>query len=86
MRDLCRTLGASAEDLVSFEKYAAAAHFLKGPSSAARALASGAAHIERVDKLVQLLALQRRMESPVLNEIVERVDQELSRNRREVSA
>mgnify|MGYP001819121900 FL=1 len=86
VRELCRTLGASAEDLVSFEKYAAAAHFLKGPSSAARALASGAAHIERVDKLVQLLALQRRMESPVLNEIVERVDQELSRNRREVSA
>ncbi len=78
--ELCRSLGASAEDLVSFEKYAAAARFLKGPSSAARALAGGAAHIERVDKLVQLLALQRRMESPVLNEIVARVDQNLSRN------
>ena len=79
---LCRSLGAGAEDLVPFEKYSAAARFLKGPSSAARALAGGAAHIERVDTLVQLLALQRGMESPVLNEIVERVDQNLARNSR----
>src|SRR5205823_7204403 len=47
---LCRRLGAADEDLVPFEKYAAAASALKTPSSAARALSSGAPNIERIDR------------------------------------
>src|SRR5690606_29289953 len=48
---LCRKLGASNNDLVPFEKYAAAATGLEKPSSVARALSTGAQRIERVDKL-----------------------------------
>ena len=38
VRDLCIKLGAKPDDLVPFEKYAAAAQGLTRPSSAARAL------------------------------------------------
>jgi len=50
--DLCVKLGAKPEDLVPFEKYAAAAQSLTRPASAARALQNGAPFIERADKLV----------------------------------
>ena len=57
--DLCVKLGAKPEDLVPFEKYAAAAQSLTRPASAARALQNGAPFIERADKLVQLIARQK---------------------------
>src|SRR5262249_12075936 len=44
--DLCVKLGAKPEDLVPFEKYAAAAQSLTRPASAARALQNGAPFIE----------------------------------------
>src|SRR5262249_18551615 len=50
---VCERLGASANDLVPFEKYAAAANDLVRPSSAARALNNGASNIERTDRLPQ---------------------------------
>ncbi len=78
---LCTALGASEKDLVPFEKYAAAAQLLAGPSSAARALAGGAQNIERVDRLVQTIAAQKGMRSPALDEIVTLVDGWLERNR-----
>ena len=46
--ELCLALGASLSDMVPFPKYALAAQSLQAPSSAARALAAGAPHIERV--------------------------------------
>jgi hypothetical protein len=52
------SLGADPEDQVPFEKYAKAAESLLKPSSAARAVASGAPFIERVDLLVKLIAHQ----------------------------
>jgi hypothetical protein len=79
---LCVALGASRDDMVPFEKYANAALSLGSPSSAARALAAGAPHIERVDRLVQGIATQRGMRSPVLDETVRLVDEWLVRNRR----
>jgi hypothetical protein len=78
--DLCVSLGAQADDLVPFEKYAAAAASLKKPSSAARALFSGAARIERVDLLVQGLARQKGVSHPAIDTIVRRVDAGLLRN------
>lgn len=78
---LCLRLGAAEADLVPFEKYAAAAQSLGRPSSAARALFSGAEHIERVDALVQRIAGQLGLRSAVLDEIVARVDALLARNR-----
>ena len=48
--DLCVKLGAKPEDLVPFEKYAAAAQSLVRPASAARALNNGLPNIERADK------------------------------------
>ena len=54
VNDLVVKLGANPNDLVPFEKYAAAAQSLSRPASAARALNNGAPNIERADKLVQL--------------------------------
>jgi len=78
---ICAGLGAGAEDLVPFEKYAKAAESLGKPSSAARALAAGAERIERVDSLVRRIALQRGLQSDTLDEIVAVVDERLARNR-----
>ena len=81
---LCKILGATAEDLVPFEKYAAAATGLANPSSAARALFGGALNIERVDRLVKTIAAQNGMHSAAIDEIVELVDMRLEANRRAV--
>jgi hypothetical protein len=80
--DLCVSLGARREDMVPFEKYAKAAQSLESPSSAARALAAGAPHIERVDRLVQSVAAQRGRHSNDVDEVVAVVDAWLVRNRR----
>ncbi|HEY5598994.1 MAG TPA: hypothetical protein VIK47_09340 [Kiloniellales bacterium] len=45
VREVCQAIGASADDLVPFEKYANAAKGLAKPSSAARALLAGAGNI-----------------------------------------
>jgi hypothetical protein len=79
---LCGSLGANEKDLVPFEKYAAAAQGLAGPSSAARALYGGAPYIERVDRLVQTIAAQKGMRSAVLDEVVALVDGRLEQNRK----
>ncbi|HET7504141.1 MAG TPA: hypothetical protein VFK02_24135 [Kofleriaceae bacterium] len=78
---LCIGLGADEADLVPFDKYAKAADGLGKPSSAARALFGGAAHIERVDCLVRRIAGQRGQTFDTLDEIVRRVDSRLARNR-----
>ncbi|HZZ93685.1 MAG TPA: hypothetical protein VFE23_14085 [Usitatibacter sp.] len=78
---LCRKLGAAEDDMVPFDKYAAAARSLGSPSSAARALVAGAPHIERVDRLVHAIASQHGMRHASVTETVERVDDWLVRNR-----
>jgi hypothetical protein len=78
---LCRTLGADEADLVPFEKYAKAAEGLGKPSSAARALFGGAAHIERVDCLVRRIAAQQNQRLELLDETVRLVDERLAKNR-----
>jgi hypothetical protein len=83
--ELCLSLGANAEDLVPFEKYAKAAQDLGKPSSIARALTSGARHVERVDALIERIALQRGIHLPELHAIVMRVDDRLRRNRDETA-
>jgi hypothetical protein len=84
--DLCMKLGASREELVPFEKYAAAADSLSRPASAARALNNGAPNIERADKLVQLIARQKGLMHPVIDAIVALVDSRLEANRRKAAA
>jgi hypothetical protein len=80
--DLCVSLGADVKDLVPFEKYANATLSLVNPSSAARALAGGAANIERVDRLVQAIAANKGMQSDAVDQTVELVDGWLEKNRR----
>ncbi|TXJ24810.1 MAG: hypothetical protein E6Q28_04505 [Afipia sp.] len=75
---IARKLGAEAEDQVPFEKYAKAAESLLKPSSAARAVASGAPFIERVDLLVKLIAHQLDMPNAEIDRTVQIVDQKLS--------
>jgi hypothetical protein len=82
VRDLCVQLGASPDDLVPFEKYAAAANGLIRPSSAARALFAGAPNIERVDRLVQSIAAQKGLRNAVLDDTVGMVDARLEINRK----
>ena len=77
--DVCRAIGAKDTDLVSFEDYANAALSLAEPSSAARALASGATDIERVDLLVQRVGTSKGMRHPNVDATVEMVDSWLLR-------
>ena len=78
---LCESLGADPADMVPFAKYAAAAESLIRPSSAARALGAGAKNIERVDKLVDILAKAKGIEIPTLSDTVAIVDATLAANR-----
>ncbi len=82
---LCVSLGAAEKDLVPFEKYANAALSLASPSSAARALAAGAPNIERVDRLVQIIAAQKSMQSAEVDRTVALVDGWLEANRRKAA-
>jgi hypothetical protein len=84
--DLCVKLGAKPEDLVPFEKYAAAAQSLTRPASAARALQNGAQYIERADKLVQLIARQKGLSHPAIDAQVALVDARLEANRKKAAA
>jgi hypothetical protein len=84
--DLCVKLGANPSDLVPFEKYAAAAQSLSRPASAARALQNGAPNIERADKLVQLIALQKGLRHPAIDAQVALVDERLEANRKAKAA
>jgi hypothetical protein len=85
VNDLVVKLGANPNDLVPFEKYAAAAQSLSRPASAARALNNGAPNIERADKLVQLVAKQKGLSHPVIDQIVALVDSRLEANRRKAA-
>jgi hypothetical protein len=84
--DLCVKLGANPNDLVPFEKYAAAAQSLTRPASAARALQNGAQNIERADKLVQLIARQKGLSHPAIDAQVALVDARLDANRKKAAA
>ncbi|MEA2975211.1 MAG: hypothetical protein QOF19_731 [Alphaproteobacteria bacterium] len=86
VNDLVVKLGASPDDLVPFEKYAAAAQSLTRPASAARALQNGAQYIERADKLVQLIAKQKGLSHPVIDATVALVDERLGANRKKAAA
>jgi hypothetical protein len=79
---VCERLGAKPDDLVPFEKYAAAANDLVRPSSAARALNNGAPNIERTDRLVQLIAAQYGMRNAIVDQTVALVDTRLAANRK----
>jgi hypothetical protein len=86
VKALCVALGADEADLVPFDKYANAALSLGSPSSAARALTAGATNIERVDRLVQVLAAQHGMHNAEVDRIVARVDRWLAGNRDKAAA
>jgi len=79
---LCRSLGASEQDLVPFEKYAAASASLRNPSSVSRAIHAGAPDIERVDRLISSLAAHQGLRSEAIDDIVATVDARVDRNRR----
>ena len=86
VNDLCVKLGASPDDLVPFEKYAAAAQSLTRPASAARALNNGLPYIERADKLVQGIAKQKGLSHPTIDATVALVDSRLDANRKAAAA
>ena len=83
---LCVALGANEKDMVPFEKYANAALSLQSPSSAARALAAGAPNIERVDRLVQIVAKQKGMQNDEVDKTVALVDGWVEKNRKKAAA
>ncbi|WP_428532378.1 ketopantoate reductase family protein [Rhodopila sp.] len=73
-----RRLGADTTDQVPFEKYAKAAESLRQPSSVARAVASGAPVIERVDLLVKMISHELGMPHAAIDHTVEIVSAKLS--------
>ena len=75
---IARRLGADPKDQVPFQKYAKAAESLLKPSSAARAVASGAPFMERVDLLVKLISYQLGMPNAEIDRTVQVVDQKLN--------
>lgn len=77
VQSIVTRLGGQSEDMVDFDKYAAAAERLANPSSVARAIAAGAPLIERVDKLVQLVGRQHGIAHPAIDRIVARIDRRL---------
>ena len=79
--DVCIGLGGNANDFVPFDKYAKAATSLGSPSSAARALEQGAQTIERVDRLVALIAAQQGKQLDDVDATVTMVDKWLAQNR-----
>ena len=83
VNELARKLGADPADQVPFEKYANAAKSLLNPSSAARAIAAGAKDIERVDKVVQIIANGLGMQNDSVDETVKIVNARLEANRAE---
>jgi len=74
-------IGAERDDLVPFEKYAAAAEQLVRPSSVARALSEGATAVERVDRLIQAVGRQVGVTHPAIDRIVALVDAGMDANR-----
>ena len=82
VREVSIRLGAAPDDLVPFEKYAAAANDLVRPSSAARALFNGAPNIERTDRLVQTIGAQFGMHNPIVDQTVAEVDARIAINRK----
>jgi hypothetical protein len=86
VNELCVKLGANPNDLVPFEKYAAAAQGLSRPASAARALQNGAPNIERADRLVQLIAQQKGLSHSSIDATVTLVDARLDANRKKAAA
>ncbi|HEY9039690.1 MAG TPA: 2-dehydropantoate 2-reductase N-terminal domain-containing protein [Roseovarius sp.] len=85
VNNLVVSIGADPADMVPFDKYAAAAQNLLKPSSAARAVFSGATDIERVDKLIKLTASAMGMSHPAIDATVALVDEKLAANRKAAS-
>jgi hypothetical protein len=81
-KQVCKRLGADDADLVAFDKYAGVAASLTAPSSVARALAAGAMHVERIDRLVQAVGADLGMRSAEVDRTVHLVDAWLTSNRR----
>ncbi len=79
--EVCARMGADPDDMVPFEKYAAAANGLIRPSSAARALAGGAPNIERTDLMVKAIAGQKGMQLDAVDETVALVSSWVDKNR-----
>ncbi len=82
VEEIVQRIGGQREDLVPFDKYAAAAERLINPSSAARAIAAGAPLAERVDKLVQIVGRQHGISHPAIDRTVTLVDGKIEQNRR----
>ena len=81
VEDICFKLGAAPADMVPFEKYALATQSLLKPSSVARSLAAGAVDVERLDRLVQLIAQELGMDPSPASHTVNCVNGWLERNK-----
>ncbi len=74
--------GASKDDVVPFASYAAAARQLTLPSSLARALASGARAVERIDLMVLLTARALGLPAAQIAQVSATIQKQIDRNGR----
>lgn len=80
--DLLLQIGTAPADLVPFAAYATAARSLTRPSSLARALASGASKVERIDLMITLTARALGLAHPEFAAIVADIETCIDRNQR----
>jgi hypothetical protein len=78
---LCLRLGVKSTALVPFEAYLKATNLLGEPSSVAKAVHSGAPHVERVDKLIQLIGNTLNIRHDFIDTIAGFIDLKLNNNR-----
>lgn len=72
--------GASDRDIVPFRTYAAAARQLSRPSSLARALASGAQRVERIDLMILHVARALNQPTGAISKVSRIIESLLARN------
>jgi hypothetical protein len=79
---ICLEIGAEEATMIPFDRYLDAARGLSLPSSVSRGLYAGSTAVERIDFLIQSIALEYGMTHPALDNIVADVSCRLEHNRK----
>tara|TARA_Y100000768_G_scaffold344759_1_gene291240 strand:- start:650 stop:1651 length:1002 start_codon:yes stop_codon:yes gene_type:complete len=76
---IMKNLGAGREAIIPFKSYLKASINLDAPSSVCRAIVSGKHHVERADKLVQIMGHSIGFFSAEIDKIVQNIDDSIDK-------
>jgi len=74
VQEICKSLGASNNELINFENYLKATRKLNAPSSVARLAFSKVRNFERLDKLIKILCEKKNIHISVIDKIIKNFD------------